>query len=392
MMPPIAIIIPIFLLYSRYSEEWFGFALIDTRTGLDPAVHRLRAAVHGLDDVRVLPADAARARGGGARRRLLALPGAAQRWPGRSLHPESCRRPRSRSSSRGRSSSSRRCSRATTPSPLPGRARRDDHGLPGQPVRPGERAHDGVADPARSCSGSSCSATSCAGSRSARSRDERRVAAVGVVGRSLARRCFAGERRLPPPPRAARSRAVRCGPDAGVAPPPGRDSAKSVVLFAHGWTAVDPNDWHRAASTTSAPNGSVVLFPRYQSGRAPTRGQQSVDGFRRGVQTGFEELGLDAASGRRSRLLVRRRARQLLRRQRARVEGAGAAQRLQHLPDDESARRLGRHAPGIGSLRHPRRRPRRGRGHRRRDGLHGLARSGIPPRRRRIASSARAPR
>jgi multiple sugar transport system permease protein len=34
MMPPIAIIIPVFLLYSRYSEEWFGFALIDTRIGL----------------------------------------------------------------------------------------------------------------------------------------------------------------------------------------------------------------------------------------------------------------------------------------------------------------------------------------------------------------------
>jgi multiple sugar transport system permease protein len=34
MMPPIAIIIPIFLLYSRYSEEWLGFTLIDTRAGL----------------------------------------------------------------------------------------------------------------------------------------------------------------------------------------------------------------------------------------------------------------------------------------------------------------------------------------------------------------------
>jgi multiple sugar transport system permease protein len=34
MMPGIAVIIPIFLLYSRYSEEWFGFGLIDTRTGL----------------------------------------------------------------------------------------------------------------------------------------------------------------------------------------------------------------------------------------------------------------------------------------------------------------------------------------------------------------------
>jgi multiple sugar transport system permease protein len=34
MMPPIAIIIPVFLLYSRYSDEWFGFTLIDTRLGL----------------------------------------------------------------------------------------------------------------------------------------------------------------------------------------------------------------------------------------------------------------------------------------------------------------------------------------------------------------------
>ena len=34
MMPPIAIIIPIFLLYSRYSETWFGYQLIDTRLGL----------------------------------------------------------------------------------------------------------------------------------------------------------------------------------------------------------------------------------------------------------------------------------------------------------------------------------------------------------------------
>jgi multiple sugar transport system permease protein len=34
MLPPIAIVIPVFLLYSRYSEEWFGFSLIDTRAGL----------------------------------------------------------------------------------------------------------------------------------------------------------------------------------------------------------------------------------------------------------------------------------------------------------------------------------------------------------------------
>ena len=34
LMPPIAVIIPVFLLYSRYSEEWLGFSLIDTRIGL----------------------------------------------------------------------------------------------------------------------------------------------------------------------------------------------------------------------------------------------------------------------------------------------------------------------------------------------------------------------
>jgi multiple sugar transport system permease protein len=33
-MPPVAIIIPVFLLYSRYTNEWFGFSLIDTRIGL----------------------------------------------------------------------------------------------------------------------------------------------------------------------------------------------------------------------------------------------------------------------------------------------------------------------------------------------------------------------
>lgn len=34
MMPAIAVVIPIFLLYSRYSEEWLGFALLDTHIGL----------------------------------------------------------------------------------------------------------------------------------------------------------------------------------------------------------------------------------------------------------------------------------------------------------------------------------------------------------------------
>jgi multiple sugar transport system permease protein len=34
LMPPVAIIIPVFLLYSRYSEEWVGVSLVDTRIGL----------------------------------------------------------------------------------------------------------------------------------------------------------------------------------------------------------------------------------------------------------------------------------------------------------------------------------------------------------------------
>ena len=33
-LPAIAVVIPLFLLFSRYSEEWLGIALIDTRTGL----------------------------------------------------------------------------------------------------------------------------------------------------------------------------------------------------------------------------------------------------------------------------------------------------------------------------------------------------------------------
>jgi multiple sugar transport system permease protein len=33
-MPPVAIIIPVFLLYARYTKEWLGFSLVDTRIGL----------------------------------------------------------------------------------------------------------------------------------------------------------------------------------------------------------------------------------------------------------------------------------------------------------------------------------------------------------------------
>ena len=33
-MPPVAVVIPVFLLYSRYSDAWFGFSLMDTQIGL----------------------------------------------------------------------------------------------------------------------------------------------------------------------------------------------------------------------------------------------------------------------------------------------------------------------------------------------------------------------
>jgi len=34
MLLPIAVILPVFLLYSRYADAWFGFTLVDTKTGL----------------------------------------------------------------------------------------------------------------------------------------------------------------------------------------------------------------------------------------------------------------------------------------------------------------------------------------------------------------------
>jgi acetyl esterase/lipase len=64
---------------------------------------------------------------------------------------------------------------------------------------------------------------------------------------------------------------------------------RSIVLFAHGWTAVDPNDWHRPRFDHLCAERSLVLFPQYQRDRYDTW-QQAVDGFRRGVQIGFEQL------------------------------------------------------------------------------------------------------
>ena len=65
---------------------------------------------------------------------------------------------------------------------------------------------------------------------------------------------------------------------------------KSVVLFAHGWTAVEPTDWHRSRFDHLCAGGSLVIFPRYQIDGLDTW-QQAAYGFRRGVQIGFEQVG-----------------------------------------------------------------------------------------------------
>jgi hypothetical protein len=65
---------------------------------------------------------------------------------------------------------------------------------------------------------------------------------------------------------------------------------RSIVLFAHGWTAVDPNDWHRVRFDHLCDADSIVIFPRYQRDEYDTW-QDSVDGFRRGVQIAFGRLG-----------------------------------------------------------------------------------------------------
>jgi dienelactone hydrolase len=63
----------------------------------------------------------------------------------------------------------------------------------------------------------------------------------------------------------------------------------SLVLFAHGWTAVQPTDWHRPRLDHLCAHGSVVVFPRYQVDELDTF-ELGVDGFRKGVRTAFARL------------------------------------------------------------------------------------------------------
>jgi predicted esterase len=68
---------------------------------------------------------------------------------------------------------------------------------------------------------------------------------------------------------------------------------ESIILFAHGWTAVEPTDWHRPRLDRLCTNGSLVVFPRYQLDEFDTF-QNAVDGFRDGVRTAFAKLdGMD---------------------------------------------------------------------------------------------------
>jgi dienelactone hydrolase len=65
---------------------------------------------------------------------------------------------------------------------------------------------------------------------------------------------------------------------------------RSIVLFAHGWTAVEPTDWHRVRFDHLCARASLVVFPRYQVDEFDTF-EQGVDGFRHGVKTAFARLG-----------------------------------------------------------------------------------------------------
>jgi pimeloyl-ACP methyl ester carboxylesterase len=64
---------------------------------------------------------------------------------------------------------------------------------------------------------------------------------------------------------------------------------ESIVVFGHGWTAVEPTDWHRPRLDHLCADGSLIVFPRYQVDELDTF-ENGVDGFRDGVRTGFAEL------------------------------------------------------------------------------------------------------
>ena len=133
----------------------------------------------------------------------------------------------------------------------------------------------------------------------------------------------------------------------------------------------------------------MVLFPRYQVDVTDTW-QQAVDGFRRGVQIGFGQLGstrlpVVAAGYSLGGALVNYYAGN------ARAWKVPVPRSVFSIfPTTRIAGRSAGDPASFGSLRDPRRRPRRGRRHRGREGLHGLARPAIPRERRRTDWFARA--
>jgi acetyl esterase/lipase len=66
---------------------------------------------------------------------------------------------------------------------------------------------------------------------------------------------------------------------------------RSIVVYAHGWTAVNPLDWHRRHLRRLCTSGSVVVFPRYQAGSSGDTFEGSVASYRQGLQTAFSRLG-----------------------------------------------------------------------------------------------------
>jgi dienelactone hydrolase len=66
---------------------------------------------------------------------------------------------------------------------------------------------------------------------------------------------------------------------------------RSVVVYAHGWTAVDPRDWHRTHLRRLCEGGSAVVFPRYQLGNAADTFRSSVAPYRQGLQRAFARIG-----------------------------------------------------------------------------------------------------
>jgi acetyl esterase/lipase len=66
--------------------------------------------------------------------------------------------------------------------------------------------------------------------------------------------------------------------------------ARSIVIYAHGWTATSPRDWHLARMNQLCAKGSIVVFPRYQTGSYADTFGASVGPFRRGLQAAFARL------------------------------------------------------------------------------------------------------